>query len=255
MSLSGFTTGVLCGLFITLVCGTRDSEHKVRFDDFKVLRIQIQDANGMKYISDADHDDFYSIWKQPSIGSYSDIMIAPQNMAKVVDGLNRRKIQFFIMIDDVQKLIELESKPATNMKQNTQHPMTWTEYHSQVDIEKYMDYLEKTYPDLVSIEDIGKSYEGRPMRVLKICKGGTCGDKPAMWIDGGIHAREWISPAVATYLMKELVENSAQYPSDMIDKLDWYILPVHNPDGYEYSRTKHRLWRKNRYFPQFILRP
>ena len=32
----------------------------------------------------------------------------------------------------------------------------------------------------------------------------------------------------------------------LVEKLDWYILPVANPDGYEWSRTEDRLWRKNR---------
>merc|ERR1711997_397515 len=109
-----------------------------------------------------------------------------------------------------------------------------------------MDYLVKQYPELVSIEEIGKSYEGRTMRVLKVCKGGMCGQKPGLWIDGGIHAREWVSPSTVTFIMKELVENSDQYPAELLDKLDWYILPVLNPDGYEYTRTTNRMWRKSR---------
>merc|ERR1711874_186033 len=28
--------------------------------------------------------------------------------------------------------------------------------------------------------------------------------------------------------------------------VDWYVMPLLNPDGYEYSRTTDRLWRKNR---------
>ena len=35
---------------------------------------------------------------------------------------------------------------------------------------------------------VGQSYEGRDIRVAKVCKGG-CGNKKAVWIDGGIHAR------------------------------------------------------------------
>ena len=46
----------------------------------------------------------------------------------------------------------------------------------------------------------------------------------------GIHAREWISPATTTYIIKELVENSRQN-QDLIDFFDFYILPVANPDG------------------------
>ena len=52
-----------------------------------------------------------------------------------------------------------------------------------------------------------------------MCKGG-CGDKPAMWIDSGIHAREWIAPAVGTWMLNQLVENSADHP-ELLDSLDW----------------------------------
>ena len=57
------------------------------------------------------------------------------------------------------------------------------------------------------------------MIIAKVCKGG-CGSKPAMWIDGGIHAREWISPAAVTWVLKELVENDADH-SDLLENLDW----------------------------------
>ena len=109
--------------------------------------------------------------------------------------------------------------------------MTWDAYHSNEDIENYLEYLVNNHSDILSLEDIGKSYEGRPMKVLKICKGG-CGLKPAMWIDGGIHAREWISPATVTYLIRKLLE--VRYEDsfiDLVDKLDWYFLPILNPDG------------------------
>ena len=28
--------------------------------------------------------------------------------------------------------------------------------------------------------------------------------------------------------------------------VDWYVAPLLNPDGYEYSHTNDRMWRKNR---------
>merc|ERR1711971_186713 len=72
-----------------------------------------------------------------------------------------------------------------------------------------------------------------------------CGSKPAVWIDGGIHAREWVSPATTTWMLKELVENDAAHP-DLLENLDWYILPSANPDGYDWSRNHNRMWRKTR---------
>ena len=58
-------------------------------------------------------------------------------------------------------------------------------------------------------------------------------------------AREWMSPAVVTYFIRELTENSANN-EELLDNLDWYILPVANPDGYTYTQFR-RFWRKNRY--------
>ena len=46
--------------------------------------------------------------------------------------------------------------------------MTWTEYHPVDDMHAYLDYLEATYSDLVSTEIIGKSGEGRDMRIAKV---------------------------------------------------------------------------------------
>ena len=97
--------------------------------------------------------------------------------------------------------------------------MDWTAYHPIEDMHSYLDYLETTF-DFVTTESLGKSYEGSDMRVAKVCKGG-CGNKPAMWIDGGIHAREWISPATVMYMLMEVVEHDADHP-DLTENLDWY---------------------------------
>jgi murein tripeptide amidase MpaA len=73
------------------------------------------------------------------------------------------------------------------------------------------------------------------MVVIKISSGGG-GTRPAILVDGGIHAREWVSPGMALYIINQLVERNAEN-SALTDAVDWYILPVLNPDGYEYSHT------------------
>jgi murein tripeptide amidase MpaA len=50
----------------------------------------------------------------------------------------------------------------------------------------------------------------------------------------GIHAREWIANAVATYMIRELVENYEEN-KNIVDNLNIHVLPLANPDGYEFS--------------------
>lgn len=60
-----------------------------------------------------------------------------------------------------------------------------------------------------------------------------------------LFSREWISPAVVTYIIDTFTENWSEQSQD-VQNIDWYFLPVMNPDGYEYTHTNDRLWRKNR---------
>uniref|UniRef100_A0A1I8F9Y3 Peptidase_M14 domain-containing protein n=1 Tax=Macrostomum lignano TaxID=282301 RepID=A0A1I8F9Y3_9PLAT len=95
-------------------------------------------------------------------------------------------------------------------------------------------------------EEIGSAYEGRKLIVLRIEKSQTDKQKRKVWIDGGIHAREWISPATVLY-MADVGLNRRMWTPEVVALLDYYdflMLPLYNPDGYEYSHSHYRFWRK-----------
>ena len=98
-------------------------------------------------------------------------------------------------------------------------------------VNEYLTYLTQTYKNIASLITIGNSYEGRSMKVLKLSTGGA--NKPAIFIDAGIHAREWIAPATALYMVDLMLQSHR----DLLSKVDWYVLPVLNPDGYEYTHS------------------
>ena len=68
----------------------------------------------------------------------------------------------------------------------------------------YIEDLAAQNADFLSVTSIGKSVEGRDMKVLHITKAGP--GKPNIWIEAGIHAREWISPAMCTYIIGNLIQ-------------------------------------------------
>lgn len=98
-----------------------------------------------------------------------------------------------------------------------------------------MEQLAAEYPDLVELENIGTSLEGRNLFFAKISANREA-NNPIILIDGGIHAREWIAPAVVLHVLQQLVENRTNN-EDLLDGVDWYLLPVLNPDGYDFSHT------------------
>ncbi|XP_013391836.1 carboxypeptidase B-like [Lingula anatina] len=114
-------------------------------------------------------------------------------------------------------------------------------YARHGEINAWLDAVAAESNGLATVETIGQTYEGKDMKVLKIGEDGT---KPAIWVDAGIHAREWIAPATLVYIIDKFLSEYNSRPE--LNKYTWYMLPVANPDGYEYSHTSDRLWRKTR---------
>ncbi len=99
--------------------------------------------------------------------------------------------------------------------------------------------MSKEYPDLIRLELIGKSHEGRDVWLVTATnfKSGSDTEKPAFWVDGNIHASEVTASAAALYLIHSLV---TKYKKDAnvthaLDTRAFYIVPRVNPDGAEWA--------------------
>lgn len=121
--------------------------------------------------------------------------------------------------------------------------VSFDQYFRYQEIQDYLNRLNVTHNKLVAVINYGVSNENRNLTAIKISTGGRT-RKPLIFVDAGIHAREWISPAQALYLINQLVENPNS--TSFIKNVDWLIVPLVNPDGYEYTHTTDRFWRKNR---------
>lgn len=102
------------------------------------------------------------------------------------------------MIDDEKPTIKPKNTPATEFG--------WDNYYHLETIFSWMD-KQIAENEFVEALSLGTTYEGLPIRGLKISKqrGNT-----GIFIEAGIHAREWISPAVATYLIDQLIHSTGK---------------------------------------------
>lgn len=95
------------------------------------------------------------------------------------------------------------------------------------------------YPQLVQVKSLGKSYEGRDIWLVTVTntETGPAKEKPAMWIDGNIHATELSASSACLYFMNKLVtgygdDSNVTYA---LDTRAFYICPRVNPDGAEWA--------------------
>jgi len=227
-------------LCLTLLCAVAAAT-SMSYDGSKVLRAYpATHKQLMKLKRWALLDERLDFWTSPvSIGSPVDFMVKKSLVRTISYKLKKSKIPFTIAVENVQKLIdEVESGRTDSAK------VDFNQYNRY---DAIRTFIENTAASCSRCEifDIGTSFEGRPMKVIKI---GAGTNKPGMFFECGIHAREWISPAVCINMINKLANDydSDSQVKEMLDRYDWYFSPVSNPDGYEFTHTNQRLWRKTR---------
>lgn len=121
----------------------------------------------------------------------------------------------------------------------------WSRYWNLDEINAWMDSLVISYPEAVSAFSIGTSFENREIRGVKINSGGGEGKK-SIFFESTIHANEWITTATSTWIINELLTSTNDEIRELFERYEWYFLPVLNVDGYAFTWSTDRLWRKTR---------
>lgn len=181
-------------------------------------------------------------WSKPRGDHPGDVMVARSVRTIFENFLAQKRHRYQVLSNNVQMLIDAETQRQreAEVKPRSHGKITFDRYYRHAEMNAYLDEIAASYPSIAKVQTLGKSFEGREMKAIKLSSGSG---KPAVFVDGGIHAREWISPAVALYLLQQMTEGGA---TDMLDEVDWIILPCLNPDGYEYTHEYDRMWRKTR---------
>lgn len=203
-----------------------------RYDRYVVARVEaptIFDVEQLVAVAD-------DVWTHDIGPGLLDVMFAPDRIG-VLDALG---LAYEIIVPDVQALIDGERAAA---------PRDWfDDYHPYDDIVAYLSGLVSANPALAQMLPVGTTIEGRTIWGLRIGAPGQSEFAPAVLYFGCQHAREWITTTIIPYLAAHLLANYGSDPNvtALVNAVEWYLVPVANPDGYIYSWDSERLWRKNR---------
>ncbi|XP_072534793.1 carboxypeptidase B [Salminus brasiliensis] len=232
---------LLLGLVAVALC------ELTRYEGDKVIRLKPRINAHVLFIQDLASSLKVDFWspdseKQVTIDIDVDIHVPASHLDMVFVMLDQSGMDYEVLINDLQDAMNGQMDSRIQTKSHD-----YTKYNSWTTIQSWITSITSANPALISRTTIGNTFEGRPMHLLKIGKS-SGSTKPAIFIDCGIHAREWISPAFCQWFVKEAVStygSDAQMTS-LLDQMDVFVLPVFNIDGYEHTWSSDRMWRKTR---------
>ena len=115
--------------------------------------------------------------------------------------------------------------------------LSFDRYHTYGVICHWMTRWAEEHPEIVTLYEVGRSYEGRPVMQMTLTssKNGTDTDKPAAFFEGNRHSGEITSAESVFWLARHLIEGYGNDPeiTDLLDHFTVYLRPVNNPDGHE----------------------
>uniref|UniRef100_A0A4Y0BR26 Peptidase M14 domain-containing protein n=1 Tax=Anopheles funestus TaxID=62324 RepID=A0A4Y0BR26_ANOFN len=243
-----------------IVC---QAENK-KFDNYKLYTLYVEDDEQAEELHKWYSSGNLDFWSYGMLNESVTVMISPELQTYFETMVDEVQLESELVEENVQALLDHEqeqrnlhimNKRRRPQKEPAKPTVTETIDEDAIDFDHfwtldeiyhYMDRLEKRFPNLVRVMTIGRTYENRSIMAITVSRDGQINHtRPVVFVDAGIHAREWASHMSAMYLIHQLVENFAEN-EDMLYYADWIIVPVVNPDGYVYSYETNRLWRKNR---------
>lgn len=257
MNVFCFRDFLLSAFFAVIICAD-----KVSYRDVHVFRIDAKnqkELDKVKSIRNAYPTDH--IWRSASSASPEGQLVhlaySKRQVREVSDALNHLKLRHNIVIRDLQAVIDRQDRETASVPSRLKrgadckccNESMLADFMSYNDVMEWLKYLVQCKSKDKSLNlrtfDFGKTYENRPLRGIEI---GAPADgakaKPVIWLHANEHAREWLAGSTAIYIINSLV-NDKEY-KDLVHGIHWLIVPIENPDGYEYTRSTDRLWRKNR---------
>ncbi|KAI1346605.1 hypothetical protein F5Y01DRAFT_321607 [Xylaria sp. FL0043] len=237
---------------------------KISYDGYKVYRVTLPSSDSKVNIPLTVVDGKSSIELQrrrDKTGAWAvDIAIAPDAISAFEASQNAARS--VILSHDLGADFAAELTSTTSTSTSTTSSAKGTEdtedalpgpewfdaYHPYADHVQYWADLQAAFSNNSELIVAGTSFEGRPIQGIHLWGSGGKDSKEAIFFNGNVHAREWITSMVVEYILYQIVTGyeSDELVQKVLDNYDFYVLPVVNPDGFVYTQTTDRLWRKNR---------
>ncbi|KFV67184.1 Carboxypeptidase A2, partial [Dryobates pubescens] len=212
----------------------------------QVLRIQArneEEVEQLRLLESLEHLEL-DFWISPSTpGRPVDVRIPANNVQAVKAFLESNGIEYSILIEDLQAILDKEKEDMAYSKQleRSSDSFSYAIYHTLEELYEELDHIAYEFSKIVKKIKIGESYEKRPLYVLQFSTGGS--NRPAIWLDAGIHSREWVTQASAIWIARKVISGFFSYLGNVSDYRKVYYTST---EPWNHGITLDRMWRKTR---------
>ncbi|MCT4643214.1 MAG: M14 family metallopeptidase [Bacteriovoracaceae bacterium] len=123
------------------------------------------------------------------------------------------------------------------------------EYKNPQEVEDTLEALAWKYPNLTTLQSIGKSLEGRDIWAIKLTSKKITEKqyKPTVLFNSMHHAREIMTPEVSLDIIEYLLINYGKdkQVTRWLDNIEVWVIPMFNVDGNNKMWNEDKFWRKN----------
>ncbi|CAH0400617.1 unnamed protein product [Chilo suppressalis] len=235
----------LIATIVILVMNFKICQSK-RYDGFSLFSVIPEEVEQLKFLQNLEKQKYIDMvfWKKP-LKLYHEVqfIVSPADTNLLVERSRHFKMKTNLILPNLQKAFDDQLvRRYLRLRVET---YSWEYYHTLEDIYQWLTDLALKYHDGVDLISIGNSSEGRDILALVIKNG--VGKKQVL-VEGGIHGSEWISVEFVTYLAHQLIYNNTtdHHLAVLAKNFNWFLIPVLNPDGFDYNQKVDRLFRKNR---------
>ncbi|XP_076470301.1 carboxypeptidase B1-like [Babylonia areolata] len=228
-----------------------------QYGGYQVLQIQFHNQRDATiHLQELTTKYPLDVWRGPINGTV-DVMVAPQLIDDVIGFAMGRGASYDVRVADVQRLLEssMDHLDPGHRQRRSAHispHIVAQRYLRFRQIRQFLRYtrFNATHADVI-VSNLGRTFKRRATPYVTVRqKQSRDVNKRVVVIEAGMHAREWIAPAMALNIIYKLAFNPDNDPDieQLLEKFDWVIIPVTNPDGYIFSQKNitTRLWRKTR---------
>ena len=219
-------------------------QDQARYDFYRIYNVELATQQHIELLQKLEQqsDSLTFIGHAREIGQKLSILVAAHRVADFSDLLQTYDIKHRILTYNFQEKIDKNLREVQPIGTDLKN-FDWNHFYHLETIYEWMEHMTAKFPNDLTLLDMGNSTQGVPIKGLKLARSK---DNKSIFIESGIHAREWIAPATATYIINTLLTSGDVGVQRLANNYNWIIFPCVNPDGYKYTFEHDRMWRKNR---------